>query len=184
MLHKSIIFNSIYVGWEVRKILEEISSISANLKKIANYHNTNTKTNVIFTKDIPLIKNKIMSQNNKKQFGVWMDSHHATIVGKENVDHGAFIILGHVKNAGPDNNSNENAANNQEITLTHKFFKEILGHMPNVDEIHTTGTGQIQEQFSKFLAETPQYKNAVTSESTSNKMSDENLIAFISEYFN
>ncbi|TDG35195.1 hypothetical protein EZJ43_14955 [Pedobacter changchengzhani] len=125
-----------------------------------------------------------MSQNNKKQFGVWMDSHNATIVGKKDVDNGEFIVIGHAKNPGADNNSSENAANNQEITLTHKFFREICSNMPNVDEIHITGTGQIQEQFMKFLAETAQYKNAVSSESTSNKMSDEHLIAFIEKYFN
>lgn len=125
-----------------------------------------------------------MSDKNKKQFGVWMDSHHATIVGKEDVENGEFIVLGHVKNAGPDNNSNEKTANNQEIGLTHKFFKEIASIMPNVDQIHITGTGQIQEQFMKFLAETPQYKNAHSTESTSNKMSDENLAAYITKYFN
>ena len=125
-----------------------------------------------------------MSQKNKKQFGVWMDSHSATIVGKKDVDNGEFIIIGHAKNSGADNNSNENASNNQEISLTHKFFKEISSKMPNVDEIHITGTGQIQEQFMKFLADTAQYKNAVSSESTSNKMSDENLIAFVEKHFN
>jgi len=125
-----------------------------------------------------------MSDKNKKSFGVWMDSHNATIVGKENVDNGEFIILGHVKNAGPDNNSSENASNNQEIALTQKFFKEIASKMPNVDQIHITGTGQSQEQFIKFLAETPQYKNAISTESTSNKMSDENLLAVIAEHFN
>lgn len=125
-----------------------------------------------------------MSDKNKKSFGVWMDTHQATIVGKENVDNGEFIVLGHVKNAGPDNNSSENAANNQEITLTQKFFKEIASKMPNVDQIHITGTGQIQEQFIKFLAETPQYKNAITSESTSNEMSDENFTAYIAKHFN
>lgn len=125
-----------------------------------------------------------MSEKNKKQFGVWMDSHHATIVGKETVENGAFVILGHVKNAGPDNNSNEKTANNQEIGLTQKFFKEIAGKMPNIDEIHITGTGQIQEQFMKFLAETPQYKNAVATESTSNRMSDENLSDFMMKHFN
>lgn len=124
-----------------------------------------------------------MSDKNKKSFGVWMDTHHAIIVGKEN-DNEEFIILGHVKNAGPDNNSNEKNANNQEISLTQKFFKEIAGKMPNIDQIHITGTGQSQEQFMKFLAETPQYKNAVSSESTSNKMSDENLIAYITKHFN
>jgi len=111
-----------------------------------------------------------MSGKNKKQFGVWMDSHSATIVGKEEMENGEFIVLGNVKNSGPDNNSNENASNNQEITLTQKFFKEIASKMPNIDEIHVTGTGQIQEQFIKFLAETPQYKDAVSTESTSNRM--------------
>lgn len=125
-----------------------------------------------------------MSDKNKKSFGVWMDSHNATIVGKEDIDNGDFIVLGHVKNAGPDNNSSENAANNQEISLTQKFFKEIASNMPNVDQIHITGTGQSQEQFIKFLAETPQYKNAISSESTSNKMSDENLVEYITKYFN
>jgi len=125
-----------------------------------------------------------MTQKNKKQFGVWMDSHHATIVGKKDSDNEDFDILGHVKNSGADSNSNENSANNQEVTLTHKFFKEILSKMPNVDEIHVTGTGQIQEQFIKYLAETPQYKNAKSSESTSNKTSDEKFIAFVTKHFN
>lgn len=113
-----------------------------------------------------------------------MDSHNATIVGKESVDNGDFIVLGHVKNAGADNNSNEKNSNNQEISLTQKFFKEIASKMPNIDQIHITGTGQSQEQFINFLAESPQYKNAVSSESTSIKMSDENLTAYITEYFN
>jgi stalled ribosome rescue protein Dom34 len=125
-----------------------------------------------------------MSNNNKKLFGVWMDSHNATIVGKEDNDNGEFIIIGHVKNEGQTSNSNEKSANNQEIAHTHKFFKEIASVMPNIDEIHITGTGQVQEQFMKFLSETPQYKNAVSSESTSNKMSDEHLAKFITEHFN
>lgn len=125
-----------------------------------------------------------MSQKNKKQFGVWMDSHNATIVGREEVDNGEFIVLGHVKNNGPDRNSSENAENNQEIALTQKFFKEIAIKMPNIDQIHITGTGQIQEQFMKFLADTAQYKNAETSECTSNKMSDEALTEFFKNRFN
>jgi len=124
-----------------------------------------------------------MSDKNKKSFGVWMDSHNATIVGKQNVDNGEFVVLGHVKNAWPDNNSNEKNSNNQEISLTQKFFKDIAIVMPNIDQIHITGTGQSQEQFINFLAETPQYKNVVSSESTSNRMSDENLTAYIAEYF-
>lgn len=127
---------------------------------------------------------KNMSTKNKKLFGVWMDSHNATIVGNEEGENEEFIVLGHVSNAGPDSNSNEKNLNNQEISLTLKFFKEIASIMPNIDEIHITGTGQVQEQFIKFLAETPQYKNVISSESTSNKMSDENLALFIMKHFN
>ncbi len=124
-----------------------------------------------------------MAEKNKKQFAVWMDSHQATIAGREN-DGGEFVILDHVKNKGAANNSSENAANNQEISLTQKFFKEILVSTPNIDEIHVTGTGQIQEQFIKFLGNTPQYKNALTTESTSNKMNDEQFLIFVSKHFN
>ena len=96
-----------------------------------------------------------MSEKNKKQFGVWMDSHHATIAGRKNIDEGDFVILDHVENNITPGNSNENAANNHEIGLTNKFFKEILSKVPNM-----------------------------SSESTSNKMSDERLLVFISNHFN
>ncbi len=125
-----------------------------------------------------------MSEKHKKQFGIWMDSRHATVIGRQNIDNGDFVVLTHVENHGPDTNSNESASNHQEIALTHKFFKEIVSKIPNMDEVHVTGTGQIQEQFIKFLADTAQYKNASSSESTSNKMSDEKLLNFISTHFN
>ncbi len=125
-----------------------------------------------------------MSNKNKKQFGVWMDSHNATIIGREDINSGEFIVLGHIKNKGSEGNSNENAGNNEEIALTHKFFKEISIKIPNIDQIHITGTGQIQEQFIKFLAETAQYKNAESSESTSSKMNDEECIAFFKSHYN
>lgn len=138
---------------------------------------------VLFAPDNWLpFKKTIMSEKSKKQFGVWMDSHHATIVGRE-TEGADFSLLAHVKNAGADGNSNEHASHNQEITLTQKFFKEIASKMQNIDEVHVTGTGQIQEQFVKFLADSAQYKNARATESTSNKMSDEQLVTFIAGYY-
>ncbi|MDB5261348.1 MAG: hypothetical protein JWQ14_629 [Adhaeribacter sp.] len=125
-----------------------------------------------------------MSGKNKKQFGVWMDSNHATIVGRELVDTGDFVVLGQAKNEGQGNNSNENAANNAEQALQQKFFKEITALMQNAEEVHITGTGISQEQFIRFMAETAQFKNTVANESTSNKMGDEKLIEYIAEKFN
>lgn len=119
----------------------------------------------------------------KKQFGVWMDSHHATVVGRKDVNTGEFIILGHVSNPTPSANSNEGAAHHSEQTLTHKFFKEISSHLQNVEQLHVTGTGTAQEQFKRFMEETPQFKHAKMELSTSNKMDDKKFIEFVSEKF-
>ena len=125
-----------------------------------------------------------MSEKSKKQFGVWMDSHQAVVVGRKNTDSAAFEILAREKSSGQESNSSENAANNAEKGSLQKLFKNIAAHMQNVDEVHVTGTGTAQEQFIKYLAQTPQFKNAVAKESTSQKMSDESLIAFVSAKFN
>ncbi|RYD34059.1 MAG: hypothetical protein EOP87_09910 [Verrucomicrobiaceae bacterium] len=124
-----------------------------------------------------------MSVKNKKQFGVWLDNHHATIVGHGAESAGEFSVLGQVKNPGAAGNSNENAAQNHERALLRRYFDEITSHMPNADEIHATGTGTIQEQFIHHLAETPQFKNTVATESTTTKMSDEALVSHITSQF-
>ncbi len=125
-----------------------------------------------------------MSENNKKQFGVWMDSHNAVIVGRENIDSGNFVILAREKSIVKDSNSNENTSNNAEKGSLQKFFKSITSHMQNVEEVHVTGTGIAQEQFIKYMSQSPQFKNAVAKESTSNKMSEENLIEYVTAQFN
>ena len=112
-----------------------------------------------------------------------MDAHHATIAGLKDEDTNEFVILGRVDNPGADRNTNENAENNQEQALTHKFFKEIAAKMVNIDEIHVTGTGQAQEQFIHFLSDTPQYKHAVATESTLVRMSDEAFLLMVTDHF-
>ncbi len=124
-----------------------------------------------------------MSTKPKRQFGVWMDNRHATVVGHETPDATGFSILGHVENPGPEKNSNENAANHQEQALVQKYFKEIGHLMVNAEEVHLTGTGTIQEQFTHYLADTPQFKNVVATDSTSNQTSEEALVAFITGKF-
>ena len=117
--------------------------------------------------------------NNQKQFGVWMDNHQAAVVGTDNAEDGPLTVLAHVKGELISPNSNEKNSNNHEKTVQAKFFKEIASHMVNATHIHVTGTGQAQEQFIRYLAATPQFKNSKTAESTSNKMSDEKLIEYI-----
>ena len=119
-----------------------------------------------------------MSAQNSKQFGIWMDSQHATLIGRANSQDSELKVIHTVKNGKSAGNSNENAANNQEKANLQKYFKEIASHMQNADSFHVTGPGTVQEQFIKFMADTPQFKNTSSKESTSNKMSDEKLIAF------
>ena len=122
--------------------------------------------------------------NNHKQFGVWMDSHQATVAGPSNNDNTDLVILAQVKGGDANQNSSEKNSNNAEKMVQAKFFKEISTYLVNATEVHVTGTGQAQEQFIHYLADTPQFKQTKTSESTSNKMSDENLLVFLGEKMN
>lgn len=120
--------------------------------------------------------------NNQKQFGVWMDSHNAAVVGTGTED-GPLMVIAHVTGETITQNSSEKNFNNHEKTIHGKFFKEIASHLVNATHVHITGTGQAQEQFIRYLSTTPQFKNSKTTESTSNKMSDEKLIEFMTDKF-
>lgn len=119
--------------------------------------------------------------SNKKQFGVWMDKHQATIIGSEDAADGPLAVIANVKGEVAAPNSSEKTGNNHEKTVQQKFFKEVASNLVNATHVHLTGTGQAQEQFVHFLEETPQFKNIQTDLSTSNKMSDEKLIEFFTE---
>lgn len=119
--------------------------------------------------------------SNQKQFGVWMDTHSATIVGKAIQDGGAVFVVGTVTGEKTSPNSSEKTSSNQEQSLRLKFFKEIATYLKNATNVHITGTGQSQEQFMHYLAATPQFKNTKTDESTSNKMSEEKLVEYMEE---
>lgn len=121
--------------------------------------------------------------SNQKKFGVWLDTRQAKVVGNENDTDTGLVLLAQVKAEGSAANSSENAANNHEKTLQAKFFKEISTHIVNATHVHVTGTGQVQEQFIKYLSDTAQFKNTKATESTSNAMSDEHLLEMMAEKF-
>lgn len=112
-----------------------------------------------------------------------MDTHHATVVGSENPDDETLSVLANVEAENISSNSSERNANNQEQNVMAKFLKDIASHLTNATHIHVTGTGKAQEQFINYLAETPQFKNSKTEESTSNKMSDDKLLEYIGSKF-
>lgn len=113
-----------------------------------------------------------------------MDTQHATIVGSEEGNTGTLAILAHTKGESNSPNSSEKNEHNHESMLQAKFFKEIAKHLQNATHLHVTGTGQVQEQFIHYLADTPQFKNVKAEESTTNKMSDEKLLEFFAAKLN
>lgn len=121
---------------------------------------------------------------NQKKFGVWMDTHTAIIVGKETPGAESVSVLTSVNGEKSSANSSEKNAHNEERSLQLKFFKEVAHHLENATYIHVTGTGQVQEQFIHYLADTAQFKNTRTDESTSNKMSDDKLVELMSAKLN
>ncbi len=122
--------------------------------------------------------------SNQKKFGVWMDTQHATIVGHKNTETETLTVLAHIDGEAVSPSPSNKNENNQKQMLQAKFFKEIATHLVNATYLHATGTGQVQEQFIRYLAETPQFKNTKTEESTANKMSDERLVEFFAEKLN
>jgi stalled ribosome rescue protein Dom34 len=116
---------------------------------------------------------------NQKQFGVWMDLHHATVIGRDESEEGNFVVLANVKGEEVSPNSSEKTEHNHERTAEAKFFKEITSYLQNATYIHLTGTGVAQEKFMHYLADSAQFKNTKTEESTSLKMSDEKLIEYV-----
>lgn len=113
-----------------------------------------------------------------------MDSQHAVIVGSDNSEAGKLVILAHVAGEEVSSSPSEKNEHNQKQMLQAKFFKEIATHLVNATYLHATGTGQAQEQFMHYLANTPQFKNTKTEESTANKMSDERLLEFFADKLN
>jgi hypothetical protein len=129
----------------------------------------------------PYIKPNNMTK--QKQFGVWMDTLHATVVGNGSTEGGPMTVLAHINGEGVSESPGNKNENNQKTMLQAKFFKEITNHMQNATHLHATGTGQIQERFLHYLSKTPRFKHTKTEESTSNKMSDEKLLEFFAGKF-
>ena len=112
-----------------------------------------------------------------------MDTHHATVVGSENANPGVLVVLAHITGEEVSPSPSNKNENNQKKMLQAKYFKEICSHLQNATHLHATGTGQVQEQFIHYLAETPQFKNTKTEESTANRMSDDSLVKYFSGKF-
>lgn len=61
---------------------------------------------------------------NEKQFGVWMDTHHATIVGNKDAETGALMVIAHVKGEEVSPSSSSKNENNQKKCCRQNSLKK------------------------------------------------------------
>lgn len=121
----------------------------------------------------------------KKLAGIWMDSENAIVVKNHDIESAyKFFLCDPVKREVQHGNSSEKNANNVEQTNTAKYFKDLEHLITNTEELYVTGTGTIQEQFKNHLAETPQFKNLKVTLGTDQKMSADQFLELVKEYFN
>ena len=119
-----------------------------------------------------------------KQFGVWMDTKHALVVGVDRDNEGAgFQVLGTVKAPVTLPNSNENTFNNDKERTQGMYYKDIAHLMQNAEEVYITGYGTAQETFAHYLEETPQFKNVKATLGTDQQMSEEAFVKAVKEKF-
>ncbi len=124
-----------------------------------------------------------MNNKRKKQFGVWMDTHHAVIVGRADGNGVEFSVLGTAGEVGDIQVMPERKQYPDASVLQDRFFKEILFYMRNAEEVHLTGTGKWQKEFIAYMSNSPQCKDTATAVSISAKMNDDELAEYIETQF-
>lgn len=121
----------------------------------------------------------------RKLAGIWIDTEKAIVVKNHDAQNAfKFFLCSPVKAEIQHGNSSENAGNNAERTNRMKFFKEVEHLLTNSQEVYITGPGTIQEELRNYLRDTAQFRNLKIDLDTSQKMSDEQVLETVKEYFN
>ncbi|MDR2235190.1 MAG: hypothetical protein LBE92_03620 [Chryseobacterium sp.] len=121
----------------------------------------------------------------RKLAGIWIDTEKAIVVKNHDAQNAfKFFLCSPVKAEIQHGNSSENAGNNAERTNRIKFFKEVEHLLTNSQEVYITGPGTIQEELRNYLHDTAQFRNLKIDLDTSQKMSDEQVLETVKEYFN
>jgi len=140
-----------------------------------------------------------MNSTLTKQIGVWLDHSKAHFIGYN--DGSAFVIETidavhgheHFSGEGSTNmrlSSNpQHASNNEHHThnIEHKelsaYFKTLESKLAGYDEILLFGPTTAKEQLNNFLAENKSFAEKTISVQSSDKLSDNQMLAFVRDFF-
>lgn len=122
-----------------------------------------------------------------KVSGVWMDQKHAYVIASPDKSaSGDFDIFAEVKCEDHDDDAYKNEKVNQskETQELKKYFKEIASFIDDVQSIYIFGPGQAQEQFKNFLKDYQNFDEKEIKLGTSDKISENQMIAKTKAFFN
>ena|SRR5690606_17390565 len=136
----------------------------------------------------------------KKQIGIWLDHSKAHIIGHH--DGSAFIIEsvdspferfkredGEVSDKTRFSPNPEHASNNEfrkhniAQNELNEYFKILEDKLTDYDEILLFGPTTAKEQLMNRLSESKSFKSKTISIQSSDKMSENQLLAFVREFF-
>ena len=122
-----------------------------------------------------------MKQEQQNQYaGVWMDHHNAIFITAED---GTFTINGKVVAGEYHGDKGEHASMNAEKTDNRKYYKTIAQRLLNFDEVLIFGPGTSQEELLNFLHEDQHFKNKKITLDSAAKISDNQMVAKVRDFF-
>ena len=127
-----------------------------------------------------------MSYQGKKIAGVWMDKKHAFIIGTADRNaEGDYAILKKIERELHDDEKykNERFELAKEKLELKKYFKAISDEIEQDDVIFIFGPGKAQEELKNVLKDILKFKSKVIEIGTSDKISTNQMIARVKEYF-
>lgn len=135
-----------------------------------------------------------------KKIGVFMDHSKAELIRYENGAAG-FLETVLSEHGGRDRYEGEGSnetrftsdpyhmSNNEfkkhriEENDLHDYYKRLASHLEGYDELLLFGPGEAKKQFKNFAEQLQVFQNKVLHVETSDKLTDNQLLEFVREYF-
>lgn len=123
-------------------------------------------------------------KQSKQHAGVWLDSHHATIIANApGNETGDFVVEDRVGSPEILKGGSEHTFNQTKQADTLHYFKELAERLRQYDEILVFGPGKSQEQFHNFLDTDGHFKDKKITVGSSDKLSDAKMIERVRDFF-
>lgn len=132
----------------------------------------------------------------KSQLGIWIDLTKAVIISTDNKGHECLTVTSDIDTHERFNGETTNfsrVGDHRLETVKHKenklnnskkdFFNHLVPLIKDAQEIVLFGPAEMKIEFGKFLKEQKPLANKLRAVETTDKMSENQMIAWVKEYF-